>query len=426
MPGFFRERDSQSRAKHLILRRYLGAWAGIIGNGVLGVQQRSRGRSFPLDLVYIDGFAGAGRYERDADRAPDPALRVWGSPIIGMQALEDQAAKLRARGLHVRVTGVVCEKERDLYTALLRNLNEARLATPVESPRSLQGGALGRIHAINADFRDVVREMLDWLGPEPFAFAFVDPYGAAMDLASLGRVLGRKRTDGITLFPLHYAMVRGGSVLKPEHLREPSDRGNITAINALFGAEKWQELYRRYEGDPCEREAALQCLYNECIESLDPELWVKLIRLRFSKMPRSAYYLYLTTRNADGAMKMNKVLREAELEEEWEVWRDEKERIRRREEQAPQENMFAMLGMETVHVPEPRREPYKPTPEMVAAELLERCPRGREYALKDVYGFMADTTFLDSEIHQGLKVLRDRGEARFDTLTRNSPVRVGS
>lgn len=58
------------------------------------VQARGLGERFRLELVYVDGFAGTGRYERDRDD-PDGGA-VWGSPIIGVRALEEAVNSARA------------------------------------------------------------------------------------------------------------------------------------------------------------------------------------------------------------------------------------------------------------------------------------------------------------------------------------------
>ncbi len=52
-----------TRAKHEILRYYLGAWFPILAT----IQHR---------LLYIDGFAGPGEYEGGEDGSPIIALKV--------------------------------------------------------------------------------------------------------------------------------------------------------------------------------------------------------------------------------------------------------------------------------------------------------------------------------------------------------------
>ena len=95
MADFFEARDSQSRAKHAVLRRYAGGWAGIICGGIFRRWSGSFASApkFGLHLVYVDGFAGKGRYARDADEAHSGTSGepIWGSPIIGIRALEGQA-----------------------------------------------------------------------------------------------------------------------------------------------------------------------------------------------------------------------------------------------------------------------------------------------------------------------------------------------
>jgi three-Cys-motif partner protein len=57
------EIDLHTQAKHEILRRYLGAWFPILS--------RYSGR-----IVYIDGFAGPGRYKGGEPGSPLVALDV--------------------------------------------------------------------------------------------------------------------------------------------------------------------------------------------------------------------------------------------------------------------------------------------------------------------------------------------------------------
>ena len=50
-------------AKHEILRRYLGAWFGIMGHRAAG-------------MMYIDGFCGPGRYSKGEPGSPIVAIEV--------------------------------------------------------------------------------------------------------------------------------------------------------------------------------------------------------------------------------------------------------------------------------------------------------------------------------------------------------------
>ena len=60
--------EQHTRAKHEILRRYLGAWFPILAGG-----------GFNPRLVFLDGFAGPGVYS-----SGEP-----GSPLIAIETLVD-------------------------------------------------------------------------------------------------------------------------------------------------------------------------------------------------------------------------------------------------------------------------------------------------------------------------------------------------
>ena len=68
------ELEPHTRAKHEILRRYLQAWAPILSQG-----------GFP-EILYIDGFAGPGRYSKGEE----------GSPIIALRSALDQPIEIAA------------------------------------------------------------------------------------------------------------------------------------------------------------------------------------------------------------------------------------------------------------------------------------------------------------------------------------------
>jgi GMT-like wHTH domain len=67
--------EPHTAAKHEILRRYLQAWAPILSQG-----------NFP-QLVFVDGFAGPGRYSKGEE----------GSPLIAVKAAVEQPRPIRAQ-----------------------------------------------------------------------------------------------------------------------------------------------------------------------------------------------------------------------------------------------------------------------------------------------------------------------------------------
>ena len=67
--------EPHTAAKHEILSRYVQAWAPILSQG-----------NFP-HLVFVDGFAGPGRYSKGEE----------GSPVIAVKAVTGQPRPIRAK-----------------------------------------------------------------------------------------------------------------------------------------------------------------------------------------------------------------------------------------------------------------------------------------------------------------------------------------
>jgi hypothetical protein len=67
--------EPHTAAKHEILRRYIQAWAPILSQA-----------NFP-HLVFVDGFAGPGRYSEGEE----------GSPVIALKAVIDQPRPIKAK-----------------------------------------------------------------------------------------------------------------------------------------------------------------------------------------------------------------------------------------------------------------------------------------------------------------------------------------
>ena len=407
----FAVRPVQGKVKHTILRQYAGAWAGIIANGVRldAVRARAGGRTYRLDLVYIDGFAGAGRYGRDFDGSPGP---VWGSPVVGVQVLEAQAAA-HAATLDVRVTALLCEQEPGCYATLVENLHAAGLQTPVLEVATFGPAALGRVNVLRGDFRQQLADIRRLLGPgqhaDPFALAMVDPYGPCMAMEEVRALIGRRRTDAIVLFPYYDLEVRSGSARKDAADRRPMDHQNLAVRDAHFGTEAW----RRYADLPAaRREDEWARLYGAQLRAADPALLAKNIPLQLGEVARTAYHLFLVTRDPNGAMKMNEVLRGAEVDEQWIRWQGQAARLQSAARDLGQASLFG--DDFAVTPPAVARRAY--APEDVAAEVKARAA-GRNVSLTGLYGLMADTLYTAGEVRAALTLLKKRRQAEFDGLS---------
>lgn len=406
----FDVRQVQTKVKHTILAKYGGAWAGIIGNGVRRsyLQSKREGVPFTLDLIYVDGFGGAGAYEQDFDGAPGP---VWGSPIVAMKALEAQA--LRIRDVPVRLSAVIVESNLGTYNSLVENLRKAGLRTPISVDSKLTAASFGKITAIKGDFRDQLASIVAWMGPLPFALFFVDPDGPSMSMQDVQLILRRQRTDAIVLFPFYDLQVRSGSAAKPDEVWTRMDKQNNALRTRHFGTGEWIEIVRM---GACgeDLEERLAALYRMQLRASASNLTVKNIPLRLGIIDRTAYHLCLVTRDADGAMRMNAVLRDAEVDEDWIRWRGRE--MREQAESAANQQGSLALGIPLLQPPTISRVRYS-TKEV--ADAIRQCAPG-SHTLKQIHGLLANELYTADEIDRALRYLRSSGAAKLPAEARAS------
>ena len=412
----FETRDAQTRVKHFILESYAGAWSGIISRGLRGRQGR-----FVADLAYIDGYGGAGRFQRDSDGsvATQP---IWGSPIIGISTLRETIAKAPAGDVEIRLTAFVVEKDPGLYSSLVKSLNDANLGLTVREKTRFGPEDLGTVAVLKGDFRSHVRSILSAVGPRAFVLAFVDPYGPSMPLPLLRQLIARQKTDVITLFPVADIDRRAGSVLKPSEALESGDFGNITRITGHFGSEEWKEIARSSEKDVAVRGERYADLYDRQLRRVDPAVVVKNIPLRFSGIDRIVHHFFLTTRDADGAFGMERILRKPEISQHYSLWADAVQRQREKDAASAQGSFFDTLG--ALPATAPAVEARKVEVEEVVAIILAKCPRNQVMPVKEFVKYVADEPLIETEVHRALRKLRSDGIAEFDALSGKAPIRL--
>ena len=150
--------EPHTKAKHQILEEYLKAWFPIIG--------RWAGR-----IVYLDGFAGPGKYKDGED----------GSPVIAIKtAIEHTMIKDTTN-----ITFGFIENDKKRSEVLKQTLQEK--FDPVPQNITYQ--------VIDSNFEKSVREMLDRLEEKDQklapTFAFIDPFGYSdFSMNLIRRLLG--------------------------------------------------------------------------------------------------------------------------------------------------------------------------------------------------------------------------------------------
>lgn len=222
----------QTKAKHEIMRRYLGGWFPILGR-------------WHRRVVFIDGFAGPGRYE-----GSEP-----GSPVIALNTLLGHPGRPR----DCEFMFLFCEADPRRYLSLRATIDDLRLQRQ-PWPDKVQ------IEAVDQTFTAAMDEVLDNLRQQKKSlaptFAFVDPFGVkGIEMSQISELMSFQHCE---LF-INLATQGMARWIKTDEFEHHHD--------ALFGTSAWRdgaelrlaerrkflaELYRGQLRDQCGFKHTLQ------------------------------------------------------------------------------------------------------------------------------------------------------------------------
>jgi hypothetical protein len=288
--------EPHTKAKHEILRRYLGAWFPILN-------------SFYGRIIYVDGFCGPGRYEGGED----------GSPVIALQV-----AATHRRMLEGQVVFWFIDKRADRIRHLKHEVTQ--LSLPAHFQVRIETGRFADIFAAVLDDLDAER------GPTAPTFAFIDPFGFSGIPFSIVRRLLRillrygyarnareSRRTGVTLSrreslaswsnheardsveqPRCEALITFQADAMNRFLYHPSGqvRGHIVEA---FGTEEAISIATA----PGDRVAALRELYQR--QLLTAARFVRFFEMR-DRNDRVQYLLFFASNHRLGHLKMKEAM----------------------------------------------------------------------------------------------------------------------
>lgn len=161
------ELKPHTSAKHEILRRYVQAWAPILSQG-----------NFP-HLVFVDGFAGPGRYSKGEE----------GSPIIAIKAVIEQPHPIKAKV--------------DFHFIELDRPRAEHLAGEIEALK-LPANVMTTIHG-ERSFQEAFPEVWEGYAPKPGrsrppTFVFIDPFGFKIPFSYVAKVLRAQSCEVLITF----------------------------------------------------------------------------------------------------------------------------------------------------------------------------------------------------------------------------------
>ena len=257
--------EQHTLAKHELLRRYLGAWFPIL---------TSRGHN--RRVIYLDGFAGPGRYKEGK----------LGSPLIALNTLMNHSHFVRM----YRTEFVFTFVEQDLSTF-------NNLTSEVDSFRNSHGGIPDNItiQLFNEPFEDVAQRIISAAhGRLDPTFAFIDPFGwSGVPMRTIRSLLAARKCE--ILFNFMYE-----SVNRFVADTRPGIRHSFTE---LFGSE--ENAHHRaagLRGDA--RKRFLHDLYLRQLRETCDFRFVRSFEMVNQRRNRTAYYLMYGSRHHRGLQVM--------------------------------------------------------------------------------------------------------------------------
>ena len=252
--------EPHSRAKHEILKRYMQAWVPILGQS--GFEE----------LVYIDGFAGPGRYSEGED----------GSPIIVLKTALEQQNRIKPK-----MSFLFVERDDKRAETLKSILDE--IGVPPRFSVLVEGGKT---------FEEAVTKHLDDRTSEggriPPTFAFIDPFGwSGVPFDLVRRILSYPSCEVLVTF------------MYEEINRFIGHPDQETNFDSFFGTRAWQQITS--VSDPRERNRQLHDLY---LSQLRDSAGMKYVRSFEMRNDRDVtdYYLFYATNNMLGLKKMKEAM----------------------------------------------------------------------------------------------------------------------
>ena len=250
------ELDPHTRAKHEILGRYLAAWFPILST------HHSR-------IVYIDGFAGPGRYKKGEN----------GSPVIALKV-----ALNHRKAIVGEVVFWFIEEREDRLEHLRMELG--KLTVPAHFKVIAESG---KFHERFGAVLSSIGAGNDTLAP---TFAFIDPFGfSGIPFSAIEQLLRCKRTEAFVTFMVD-AINR--------FLEHPDDKVVQHIVDAFGGEEAVQ--IAKGAGN---RIVKLRQLYQSKLQQVAK--YVRYFEMR-DRQDRPQYYLFFATNNEVGHRKMKEAM----------------------------------------------------------------------------------------------------------------------
>jgi three-Cys-motif partner protein len=256
--GTIWELEPHTAKKHDILRSYFQAWLPIMASW--------NGR-----VLYIDGFAGPGKYSKGED----------GSPVIVLKAARDHNFKIKAE--------LVClfiELDSTRFQHLEAILEELRPTLPKNITfKSIKGAFNEQLAQVFA----FLQEQKKTIAP---TLVFVDPFGFShTPFSTIAKVMENRRCEVLVNF------------MYEEINRFLSHPDHTDTFDALFGTNTWREALQAETA--AERRRIIHDLYLKQLRTVAK--YVRSFQI-LNSGNRTDYFLYFATNDLTGLRKMKEAM----------------------------------------------------------------------------------------------------------------------
>jgi three-Cys-motif partner protein len=258
------EIDPHTLAKHTILRRYWEAWLPIM-------------TTWNNRVLYIDGFAGPGKYKGGED----------GSPLIALKAARDHTARPKSEILFVFI-----EKEGARHQHLVQTVNEIEPSLPKNF----------KVHCVHGSFNEEMTKVFDYLEEQKARIApslvFIDPFGFShTPFRTIERIMQNRRCE----VPITFMYEEINRFLgHPDHTE---------TYDSLFGTQKWRAALPI--NAPDERRRTIHDIYrDQLVEAAGAEYVRSFEMLNMGN--RTDYFLFFASNDLLGLEKMKEAMWKAD------------------------------------------------------------------------------------------------------------------
>lgn len=216
-------RKAHTEGKHLLLRHYLERWLPIVGR-------------HNEKILFVDGFAGPGRYAGGED----------GSPVVAMRALVEHRACIPAR-----VVFVFIEKDKARYEHLKNVVDEWHPKLPSGT----------EVHVFEDNFSAFLTNQLDSMQETGAtmapAFVMIDPFGIkGSEMTFIKRIFETPKCEVYSTFMWRFIR------------RFRRTEGFEKALTSFYGTTEWKKCRDR-QGS--EQRAILYDLYKKRLKQAGAE-----------------------------------------------------------------------------------------------------------------------------------------------------------